>query len=58
MRFTSEVVFKWPQEVILIIRWVVTQILGSCDIEKNRYIDIERKKSIISTISNYTNEKT
>ena len=29
--------------------------LGSCDIEKNRYIDIEKKISIISTISNYAN---
>ena len=25
--------------------------IGSCDIEKNRYIDIEKKISIISTIS-------
>ena len=32
--------------------------IGSCDIEKNRYIDIEKKISIISTISNYANEKT
>ena len=29
--------------------------LGWCDIEKNRYIDIEKKISIISTISNYAN---
>ena len=29
--------------------------LGWCDIEKNRYIDIDKKISIISTISNYAN---